>query len=131
MLEIISPVTLISGSVSVLIDSVALGLVISPVAVIDITLRVIKFPFSVRFVVLPLPFVFCAIGPNLHTVAVAVQTLPFSGKHSPILKSEGFVVDRCVCDVKFTLRAVDVDAVVSFVHMRMRHLLVIEAHITL
>jgi hypothetical protein len=78
MLEIISPVALVHGSINVVVHSIAVGLIVDPLSVIDIPINMNELSFSMGSVVLPLSFVLCTIWPLLDTIAISEASNPFS-----------------------------------------------------
>ena len=116
-----------------LVNTVTLGLVIFPFAVIDITLGMIKLAFSIGLVLEPLSVVFSAIRPKLHTVPMAVQPFPLSCENGSIFKLI-WVIIGWLSDGNVTVSQRSIDAatdVPRFVHLRIHHLLIIQANVTL
>ena len=76
-----------------LVNTVTLSLVIFPLAVIDITLGMMKLAVPIGLVLEPLPVVFGAIRPNLHSIPVAVRPFPFSCEDCAVFKLKRFIID--------------------------------------
>ena len=76
----------ILGSVYMSVDSVAVGLIILPLSVKDVTVDVPELSFTMRFVVLPLTFVASSIRPNLDTPPMPHGPSPLALVDCPVLK---------------------------------------------
>lgn len=78
MLQVILPLALVSRTVHVDVDPIAVGLVVDPVALVDVSVDVNEFAMPVRTVIAPLPLVAGAIGPHLDAIAVAEAPDPLT-----------------------------------------------------
>jgi hypothetical protein len=70
------------------IGAVALGLVVDPLAFVNISVSVHQLALSIGFIVLPLTFVAGAIGPQLGALAVAHCIEPLPGVDCTVFESE-------------------------------------------
>ena len=92
MLQIIFPVALIFGSVTVKIWTKAMCFVTNPLAIIQITVCMIEFTLTMCHILDPVTYVFSFIGPILLSVSVSIISQPLALISSPIceLKSIPF-----------------------------------------
>lgn len=86
MLVIIHPVPAISGSISVVVDPLTVGLVLYPIANVGISIRVNQSSMTVCSVVTPLTLVQLALWPYLPSVTVAFTVLPSTDIYGLILE---------------------------------------------
>jgi hypothetical protein len=63
-----------------LINSIALRLIVNPVALVEIAISMNKSPAAISFVVFPVSLVDAAIGPDLHTLPLSLigQLVPLA-----------------------------------------------------
>lgn len=78
MLQVIFPKALILGSIHVLVDTTAIGLVICPVAVIDIAIDMDKATFTMGSILSPLSTVLGSVIPSLLAEPISESTLPLT-----------------------------------------------------
>lgn len=76
MLEVILPLSLVHCPIGLLVHSVAIGLVILPLAFVDVTVDVIELALAACLVVLPLALVLGPVGPHLDSEAVPFLLFP-------------------------------------------------------
>lgn len=68
----------ISGAVHVNVDSLAVGLVVHPVAFVDVAVDMGKLTEALSSVVLPVALIACAVGPDLLSIAISEATDPLT-----------------------------------------------------
>ena len=78
MLEVFLPLALIARTIHMDVDTLAIGLVIHPVAFIHISVYVSELAKTMSSVVFPVSFIACAIGPDLLSIAIAESTYPLA-----------------------------------------------------
>jgi hypothetical protein len=61
-----------------MIDSVSVGFVIDPIAIVNISINMDELSFSMGSIVLPLPLVLRTIWPLLNSVPISKSTNPLS-----------------------------------------------------
>jgi len=61
-----------------MIDTISVGLIVLPFAVIDVTINMSKFTFAVSPIIFPLSLIFGTIRPLLFSEAVTETTDPFA-----------------------------------------------------
>ena len=90
MLFVLFPLTTVLRSVKMAVGSMAVRLVILPMAVINITICMDQSSFTVCFVVSPVAFVEGAVGPDLDPLALSdlCLTQPFALVLSAALKKD-------------------------------------------
>lgn len=86
MLEIILPFTLVPGTVLMHVDSIAVGLVIEPLALEHVAIHVPEFSIAAGFVEPPVAFVFGAVLPDLHAITVLQVSEPLANICCAIFK---------------------------------------------
>ena len=79
VLQVVHPVSFIAGAVHVRVHTVTIGLVVDPVALVDITIDVSELAEAVSPVVLPIALVAGTILPDLLPVAITEPANPLSG----------------------------------------------------
>lgn len=70
VLFVLEPPAFVSRTISVIVDSVAVGLIVLPVSIIDVSVSMNKAASTVCFIVFPVTFVKGAIDPDLNTATV-------------------------------------------------------------
>ena len=111
MLQIVFPVALVSGPVHVDIDTIAVGLVIVPLALEDVAVNVPELALAACFVEPPIPLVPGTIRPDLHTIAMLHIAEPLPLVHSPVLKDDFTFILELMLTVRInchTLSFIDV-----------------------
>ena len=78
VLEVVSPVPLVGGSIDMEVDTIAVGLIVDPFTVVYISVYVDELALSVGSVVLPLSSILCTIWPLLNSVPISESSDPFS-----------------------------------------------------
>jgi len=68
----------ISGAVHVDVDSLAVGLVVHPVAFVDVAVDMGELAEALGSVVLPVALIACAVGPDLLSIAISEATDPLT-----------------------------------------------------
>lgn len=61
-----------------MIDTISVGLIVFPLAVIDVTINVSKFTFAMSSIIFPLSLIFGSVRPLLFSIAVTETTDPFA-----------------------------------------------------
>lgn len=59
MLLIFLPVSFVAGTFDVCVDTIAIGLVVHPTAIVDVTISMEELSVATRLVVLPVTFISC------------------------------------------------------------------------
>jgi hypothetical protein len=85
VLLIILPMPLIPGSLGINVCSSPVGLVVRPLALVDVAINVIEFPLAKSMPVVPLAFILGTIQPAHGTSPVSEATKPLSVVHGLIL----------------------------------------------
>ena len=82
VLEVVTPLTLVLGTVDVDVLAVAVGLVVDPVAFVDVAVNMHELAMPVSPIVAPLPLIASAIWPDLDTETVPepADPLPCVGR---------------------------------------------------
>ena len=88
MLQVVFPVALVPGSVHVDINTIAVGLVIIPLALKDVAINVPELALAACLVEPPIPFVAGTIRPDLHTIAMLHVAKPLPLVHSSVLEDD-------------------------------------------
>jgi len=70
MLEVVFPLSFVAGTILMHVNSVAIGLVIEPFSLKNITINVPELAVTAGLIETPVSFILCAIFPNLLSVAV-------------------------------------------------------------
>ena len=78
MLEIVLPLTFVSCAVLVNIHTVAVGLVVEPLALEDIAIDVPELALAARLIEAPVALILGAVLPDLHTIAVLQVAEPLA-----------------------------------------------------
>lgn len=78
MLEIVKPLAVVSCTINMDVNALAIGFVVNPVALVNVSVDVREFAETVGTVVLPVALVARAIWPNLLTLAVTESTNPLA-----------------------------------------------------
>ena len=65
------------------VDSITIGLVVDPLAVVNVSINVCEFSLSVGSIVLPETFVPSTVGPLLYTEAISESTDPLASVSCP------------------------------------------------
>ena len=95
VLAILFPVSDVLGAVKMLIGSSSLGLVIVPVALVDIAVCVDKSSLAVRLIVFPVSDVLATIFPDLGTFALTMAIFhPLSVVNGTVVKLVRGSVDQ-------------------------------------
>jgi len=130
MLQIIFPMAFVTCSINMDVDAESIGLVVDPVAFVDISVDVDELTLPVCSIILPETFVACAIRPHLFTKAVSEAANPLSEEGGPRSKSVKFsILPLCIRIVNsirnrfFLLFHGEVTTVGSFYLANQSHLL--------
>ena len=78
MLQVIHPLAFVSRPIHMNVDSLPVGLIVNPVALVDISVDMSELAEAMRPVVLPVTFVAGTVLPNLLAVAVSEPTDPLA-----------------------------------------------------
>lgn len=78
MLQVILPLAFILGAIDVLVDSWAIGFVIRPETIIDVSVDMDELTFAVGSVFPPLSDILGAIRPRLFTKSISEAALPLA-----------------------------------------------------
>ena len=79
MLQVVFPHALVLGTVHVLVDTAAVGFVVSPISIIDVAVNMNKTAFSMSTILSPLTAVLGPIIPRLLAEAVSETAFPLTG----------------------------------------------------
>jgi hypothetical protein len=90
ILKIILPVAFVLGSIDVNVDAEAIGFIVFPLTLIDVTVSVPEFSTAVCLVFAPFSFILGVIWPDLDTWAVTHFVVEVALVNSTILESEFF-----------------------------------------
>jgi hypothetical protein len=90
---IILPLANIPRPISMMVHTFAIGLVVSPLTLIDITISMHELAEALCETIAPLTIEACTIGPLLHTVAIALVSLPLACVLDPMLEQHGRSLD--------------------------------------
>jgi hypothetical protein len=82
MLEVVFPHPLILRSIHTLVDTETVWFFVFPMAIIDVTISLNEFTFSMSSVLAPLSNVLGTVRPDLLAEAVTELTLPLAGVYS-------------------------------------------------
>ena len=93
VLLIIKPLTLVVCAIGVRVRAHALGLIIDPLSLIDVTIRVHQLALTVCLIVTPLAFITTAIGPELRAHAITHTVQPLTSVSSTIAQRKRAFVD--------------------------------------
>lgn len=82
-MEIVLPVPFVLGAIDVDVDTIAICLVVFPLALIDVAISMPELSASIGFVKAPLTLVFGAVGPDLNswTVSLVVKKVTFEDSY--------------------------------------------------
>ena len=86
MLQVVFPHTLVLGPIHVLVNTASVGLVVGPVAIVDITVDMNKTTFAMSTILSPFTAIPGPIVPRLLTEAVSEATFPLTGVNSARFK---------------------------------------------
>lgn len=78
MLEIIEPLAVVSCTIDMDVNALAIGFVVNPVSLVNVTVDVREFAEAVGAIILPVALVTRTIGPDLLSIAVAEPSNPLS-----------------------------------------------------
>eukprot|EP00419_Tripos_fusus_P033925 CAMPEP_0172773102 /NCGR_PEP_ID=MMETSP1074-20121228/193655_1 /TAXON_ID=2916 /ORGANISM="Ceratium fusus, Strain PA161109" /LENGTH=137 /DNA_ID=CAMNT_0013609331 /DNA_START=238 /DNA_END=651 /DNA_ORIENTATION=- len=84
MLAVFTPFSLILGARSMAIRTLPVCFVVFPLSLVDVAISVVESAMSRRSVVLPLPGVFPAVGPDLGSYTMPHMPQPLSSVSGPI-----------------------------------------------
>ena len=92
ILQVFLPVSLILRPIDMRVNSIAVRLVVPPLAVKHVSINVPEFALAVRFISLPLTLVTSTIRPDLFTLTMPFLPFPLASIDCAILKAELFTV---------------------------------------
>jgi hypothetical protein len=78
VLEIVFPEAFIHSPIGVLVNSIAVGFVLFPLAFKNIAIDVPEFALTLRSVVLPDSFIFSTVWPHLSPIPLFLISLPLA-----------------------------------------------------
>ena len=78
MLQVVFPHALVLGTVHVLVDTAAVGFVVSPISIVDVAVDMNKTAFAMSTILSPLTTVLGPIVPRLLTEAVTEAAFPLT-----------------------------------------------------
>ena len=105
MLQVIFPVTFVPGPVHVDVDTIAVGLIIVPLALEDIAINVPELALAACLVKPPVPLVPGTIRPDLHTIAMLHIAEPLSLVHSTVLENDFTLILQLMLTVRINSHA--------------------------
>lgn len=71
MLLIFTPLTLVGGSIQMCVNTISIGFVILPFAIVDITVSVDQATLACGSTIFPIALILTAIGPDLSASALS------------------------------------------------------------
>ena len=89
MLQVVFPHALVLGSVHMLVDTAAVGFVVSPISIVDVAVDMNKTTLSMSTILSPLTAVLGPIVPRLLTEAVTETAFPLTGVYCTRFKCIG------------------------------------------
>jgi hypothetical protein len=92
VLEVLSPVSFVTSSVLMGVNSISVGFIVSPVSFEDVAINMPKLAFSLCFVQAPSAFVFSPVWPYLNPLAVSHVAFPLSLVDSSVFEHMIFLV---------------------------------------
>ncbi len=104
MLEVVSPLTFVLGSVDMHVGTVSISLIVGPLTIVHITINMHELAPTVRSVLSPLTNVFSAIRPHLLALAISEPALPFADIHRARLELVGASLLSLLIGVEGLLR---------------------------
>ena len=87
MLEVVLPHALILSTIDVFVDTAAVGFIVCPVAIINVSINMDESTFAVSSVFTPLTRVLGTITPRLLTETISNSSLPLPSVDGPSLES--------------------------------------------
>ena len=78
MLQVVFPHALVLGTIHVLVDASAVGFVVGPISIVDITVDMNKTAFAMSTILSPLTAILGSIVPRLLTEAVTEPAFPLT-----------------------------------------------------
>ena len=78
MLQIIHPLSFIASAIHMDVDALTVGLIIDPIAFVDIAVNVGELAEAMCPVILPISFITSTIGPDLNAKTVTETTDPLA-----------------------------------------------------
>ena len=96
MLLVFLPVALVACSFDVRVDTVAIGLVIEPLSIIDITVCVEELALTASLVILPITFVASVVGPDHGPASMSQASLPLTGVNRSCLVRMHSSLQGCI-----------------------------------
>jgi hypothetical protein len=97
VLLVVLPLALVSGSLGIDVSPGAIRFVVAPLAFIDVAVDVIEFSMAESLPITPLSFVDCAIRPTHGAASMAEPTEPLSVVHGLILVLIGLNIGFLIC----------------------------------